>query len=1294
MEVPEELVNQIAHGNCILFVGAGLSQGAKLPSWPDLLRQMLDWSEKYGIDMADRKEMESYIEGGELLLVADEMRERLSGDDFRRFMVEVFRKSGIKPTKVHMLLPKIPFAAALTSNYDTLLESAYNIANNGTPLHVFTHRDYPELSASLRSSEFYVLKVHGTIDRIETIILGRNDYREVMHANPAYRQYLMALFSTKTVIFLGFGLTDPDLLLLLDELRATFKDYSGKHFALMSTRDFSGIKKNRFEKDYGIKIIPYTPSTYEHPEVITFLTDLADKVRKVRAVTEPVIQENLTPLEELTAEVRTWLQTIRYRVEEPQRLDERSMSMIASMDLGTVKQSVIVHCIDGEITTADVLALKDAINMKTPQGWLICDKRISPKAIEQASGVESPQVFNLANFLRKMVWGPYFDSLTSIVNKDKIAERYVDLGCYKQEMDEKGNEISRDRYSSLDAYIDDWLKERSKLHISLLGEFGAGKTWFCRHYASHQLERYLKDPTHERLPLLITLRDFTKASTSQQLINDALLEQYKLPFIGSAFEIFQKMTRSGKLLLILDGFDEMALKVDYQTVVDNFWELAKLGDSNSKVILTSRTEYFRWAKESEKILGGKEFGRSTIKLSPPKFEVLYLEPLSDDQIREIITLRLGKKQGHIAAKRILEVRNLAEMARKPILVELLLTALDEVSVDLLKDPAKVYLYATNKLLLRNINTKRTFTTTADKLYFLSELAWEMIKSGELSIHYTAFPERIKNYFDNRIKDKQELDNWDFDLRNQTLLHRNAAGYYEFAHKSLAEYFVALKFAAELGCLAPTFMQTYCEAEGECCQLPIKQKVLQGLSETFGAMSLMDERMHAVKGLLIEIISEDAAERLWKIVNEVKGKAVEQVKYVGGNAVTLLNLLGENFSGRDLSHRVLHGTDLEACDLRAANLNDTDLTGAWLSDAYLSQASFRSSTLANVMFDHIGGVKSVAFNPEGTQVVSGSSDGSVEKWSLEHGEKILELRGRSSSVSSVRFSPDGLYIASAGEEGIIKIWDSKTGELVNQLKSGDRTGCICFSPNGRYIASMASMIGLITIWDIRGNCKIKEFHHPKYSIAYDIQFSPDGSYIAAAYYDGVAAVWNVANGRLASTLGGHTSKIESLCFSYDGKCIITAGYDEKIKIWEVRTWQEKIELSDLSTIPDIASSPIDNIFATALHNGYVSIWDIAKGRRLRLLDAHKGATYALAFSHDGQFIATGGQDATIRIFSVQTGDCVQSFNQTLTYHKLDLRGAKRCKSDLLEILQARGAILDEKQKQILVEHKRKSRKVTE
>jgi uncharacterized protein YjbI with pentapeptide repeats/molybdopterin-guanine dinucleotide biosynthesis protein len=544
-----------------------------------------------------------------------------------------------------------------------------------------------------------------------------------------------------------------------------------------------------------------------------------------------------------------------------------------------------------------------------------------------------------------MIWGKYFNALTELVQKDQIPRLYVDLRCYKLGITKQGQESEHDPRGSLDAYIDQWLTERGKMHISLLGEFGAGKTWFCRHYAHRQLARFLKDPANERLPLLITLRMFAKAMTAQQLINDALLEQYKLPFVGSAYEVFQEMNRRGKLLLILDSFDEMARQVDYQTVVDNFWELARLVEEGSKVILTSRTEYFRWAEESEKILAGEEFGRRTIVLQPPKFEVLYVESFSDEEIRDVIVRRLGEENGKVVADKVLNLPNLAQMARKPILIELLLAALDEVSADVLENQAQVYLYATDKLLLRNIAAEKTFTSTADKLYFLCELAWEMIRSGELRIHYTSIPERIKTYFGDRIKDQHELDTWDFDLRAQTLLHRDAAGYYEFAHKSLAEYFVAFKFAAEMGCLAHQFRQTYSEANSKPSVIPIERKEINDLAQTFGLMKLNDERLKAVSVLLRTMLADDAVSRWCGIIEETKGKLPEQVNYIGGNAATLL--LGRGYI---FSERQLQGSVLTAVNLKGANLKGINLRDANLHEASLQFADLRLADLTNITLD--------------------------------------------------------------------------------------------------------------------------------------------------------------------------------------------------------------------------------------------------------------------------------------------------------------------------------------------------------
>jgi hypothetical protein len=154
MEIPKELIERIADDNVSVFIGAGLSQGAGLPGWPRLLEQMMAWGKENNVDFSedDEKELKTAIHQGELLWVAEELRERLGKPAFHQFMREVFQKSKPRPTDAHRLLPAIPFSSALTTNYDRLLEKVYEDSYKDASFHSFTHRDYPELVPCLINS--------------------------------------------------------------------------------------------------------------------------------------------------------------------------------------------------------------------------------------------------------------------------------------------------------------------------------------------------------------------------------------------------------------------------------------------------------------------------------------------------------------------------------------------------------------------------------------------------------------------------------------------------------------------------------------------------------------------------------------------------------------------------------------------------------------------------------------------------------------------------------------------------------------------------------------------------------------------------------------------------------------------------------------------------------------------------------------------------------------------------------------------------------------------------------------
>lgn len=279
--MPDDLLREVVRGNCVVFIGAGPSVGAGLPTWIQLIRQMVDWCDKHSVHLSNKADIEHLISvKGDLLAAADALQTEMGEVNYRQFMVEVFQRPDLKPTEVHETVAKIPFVGAATTNYDSLVEKSFRQTHPQEPVRVFTQVDYEELGMALQAKEFFVLKAHGTIEHFETIVLGRKDYNRLIHASEGYRVFLRALFMNRRVFFLGFSMTDPDLLLLLGELREIFHGHSPTHFALMDVTNATQTEQEQFLEHYGIKIIPYTPSSDEHHEVKSFLLELEEKVNQ------------------------------------------------------------------------------------------------------------------------------------------------------------------------------------------------------------------------------------------------------------------------------------------------------------------------------------------------------------------------------------------------------------------------------------------------------------------------------------------------------------------------------------------------------------------------------------------------------------------------------------------------------------------------------------------------------------------------------------------------------------------------------------------------------------------------------------------------------------------------------------------------------------------------------------------------------------------------------------------------------------------------------------------------------
>lgn len=220
--IPDDLLLAVRERSCVALVGSGVTSRclsksrAPLPGWADLLRRLVEWSsEQRLVNANDLRDLNELIEASEFLMVAQELRERLGDDALSRFVAEVFDPDAIVPSRIHELLSVIPFRGYMTTNYDNLLERAYTRVRKRQ-----LERLLPNTTTSLElllERNPFLLKLHGDLEIPSSIILAHRDYlRLASDAN--YQSLLDRLFSTFTVLMVGYGLTDLDIIQSLDRL--------------------------------------------------------------------------------------------------------------------------------------------------------------------------------------------------------------------------------------------------------------------------------------------------------------------------------------------------------------------------------------------------------------------------------------------------------------------------------------------------------------------------------------------------------------------------------------------------------------------------------------------------------------------------------------------------------------------------------------------------------------------------------------------------------------------------------------------------------------------------------------------------------------------------------------------------------------------------------------------------------------------------------------------------------------------------------------------------------------------
>jgi cold shock CspA family protein len=253
MEIPTDLVAQVRAGNVVLLLGAGTSLDAKdndghtCPSTSDLGQLLSD------------EFLGGYLRDGQLSQIAEYAINETDLGRVQGLIRNTFQD--LLPTEAHIMLSKFVWHGLATTNYDMVIEKAYEQAKEGlqTPRPMIEDRD--RIDDNRRDPRnVTLLKLHGCITRITNqecpLILTPDQYRQYKAGRTRLFNTLKEWGSEHPIVFVGHSVQDPDIRAVLDELGELDK-FRPRYYIVAP--DVDGVK----ERFWGARRITLVKGTFE-----------------------------------------------------------------------------------------------------------------------------------------------------------------------------------------------------------------------------------------------------------------------------------------------------------------------------------------------------------------------------------------------------------------------------------------------------------------------------------------------------------------------------------------------------------------------------------------------------------------------------------------------------------------------------------------------------------------------------------------------------------------------------------------------------------------------------------------------------------------------------------------------------------------------------------------------------------------------------------------------------------------------------------------------------------------------
>jgi WD40 repeat protein len=307
-----------------------------------------------------------------------------------------------------------------------------------------------------------------------------------------------------------------------------------------------------------------------------------------------------------------------------------------------------------------------------------------------------------------------------------------------------------------------------------------------------------------------------------------------------------------------------------------------------------------------------------------------------------------------------------------------------------------------------------------------------------------------------------------------------------------------------------------------------------------------------------------------------------------------------------------------------------------------------------IFGGAGDGTGLAFSPDGKIIALPELEfnnqrvsGSVTLFELATGKEVRRIEAQANGIAGIAFSPDGKTLV-FNTHSAIYFHEADTGRQIRQVQAVGGANLIIFAPDGQTLAVKGrdQLVRILdaktgnpvrTLGELPGQKGGNVFSNPYGVITTDVVFSADSKTLVIGGQQ-VPRFFDLAKGaEQPLALGGHLGDVSALMISADGKTIASRGAEGVLRVWNADSAAEVRQIVEPRGTSAVLFSPDGKLVAFANNDGVVRLIDVADGKEKRQFKAHQGTIATLAFSPDGQKLATrGAYDGLIRIFDVAKG----------------------------------------------------------